>query len=505
MTGQKQWALQLNSCLPASQVIFSKNPCDHGAVRFPAWRRPMISSRILPKPGEAAVQYHVVFSAGDWESFFFLEHVLTVPTGDISDFVLEPQISIFFLFVWEWIGTPHSNTCNCQKNFDWHGLPRPTTVKMRQILIMAGHRHPRGGVPSPWSSVANGRPIGGFGQLGAQGTRWGASVVIEPRYISKSHHQLKTGGFWTNVNQMRQRQQHMLRLSTSTYSRATDDTWRCRFFWGWVAWFWTKFAKLILTGTWHTCQVLPALKKLLLQGALDDFHWWLGDGWESTALFGTPMELSLLELTLWRSEGPVASLQYTTLHTRVVLMISRFHINLKSNLNHPKQVRFSCQDSCECNFQTRGFFWLPPKKHQPQPPFNMSFRGKTLATSTNSTIPPYPCNRNIPPKKPSLPKGDLQPLLEDGTWNALIGAKKHWNKQELTWDNTEGSPGTWFCWPSLGWLSKTELHHGQAVKTSRVSQPRSWKGWLFFSCQKMLLWFWGWPERLQKHNFFLWF
>ena len=64
------------------------------------------------------------------------------------------------------------------------------------------------------------------------------------------------------------------------------------FFGGWVASFWTKFAKLILTGTWHTCQVLPALKKLLLQGA---FGWTsvdgLGDGWESTALFGTPMEL----------------------------------------------------------------------------------------------------------------------------------------------------------------------------------------------------------------------
>lgn len=133
--------------------------------------------------------------------FFFFEHVLTVPTGGISDFVLEPQLSGFFLFVWEWIGTPHSNTCKLPENFDWHGLPCPTTVKMRQILIMAGHRHPfeEGGitytshmfVPSPWSSVANGRPI----QVGLDNLEHKAPDEVP-----------LTGGFWTNVNQMRKRQ-----------------------------------------------------------------------------------------------------------------------------------------------------------------------------------------------------------------------------------------------------------------------------------------------------------
>jgi len=37
----------------------------------------------------------------------------------------------------------------------------------------------------------------------------------------------------------------------------------------------------------------------------------------------------------------------------------------------------------------------------------------------------------LPALKKLLLQGDLQPLLEDGTWNALIGAKKHWNKQEM--------------------------------------------------------------------------
>ena len=188
-----------NSCLPASQVIFSKNPCDHGAVRFPAWRRPIWAARFYLS-GEAVGIMLWCFLQVAGRVFFF-EHVLTVPTGGISDFVLEPQLSGFFLFVWEWIGTPHSNTCKLPENFDWHGLPCPTTVKMRQILIMAGHRHPfeEGGitytshmfVPSPWSSVANGRPI----QVGLDNLEHKAPDEVP-----------LTGGFWTNVNQMRKRQ-----------------------------------------------------------------------------------------------------------------------------------------------------------------------------------------------------------------------------------------------------------------------------------------------------------
>ena len=232
-------------------------------------------------------------------------------------------------------------------------------------------------VPSPWRSVTWRDPIGGFGQLGAQGTRWGAT----------------TSSNWRFLDECEPNEKKITAHVAPIYSHATDDTWRCRFFWGWVAWFWTKFAKLILTGTWHTCQVLPALKKLLLQGA---FGWPSVDGPGD----GHPMELWLLELTLWRSEGPVASLPYSTYSSRFDDLAIPYQFEKATWIIQSRSV-FPARTPVSVTSKLEVFLIAPPKKHQPQPPFNMSFRGKTLATSTNSTIPPYPCNRSIPAKKPS--------------------------------------------------------------------------------------------------------
>ena len=136
-------------------------------MHFPAWRRPIFSSRILPKPGEAAVQYHVVFSAGDWESFFFFnEQILTVPTGDISDFVLEPQISGFFGLFESELGL-HTQTLAIARKLwlAWSPLPNNSENETNSDNGWSPGIHLRraGGVDhlhipyvcpkSPWSSV----------------------------------------------------------------------------------------------------------------------------------------------------------------------------------------------------------------------------------------------------------------------------------------------------------------------------------------------------------------